>query len=61
MAAGQLVQIIDNNLYSPLAVEQRIVRSSYKKGFENIAVDLTETVQADGEETHQSPIDQTCL
>jgi hypothetical protein len=31
-----------------------------KKGFENTAVDLTETIKADGEETHLSSMDQTC-
>jgi hypothetical protein len=43
------------NRYGPLAVEQRNVRS--EKVYENIAVDLTETIKADGEETHQSSID----
>ena len=42
LTTGQRVQIIDSNCYSPLAVEQRNVR--YKKGWENIAVDLTETI-----------------
>jgi hypothetical protein len=33
----------------------------YKKEFENISVDLTETIKADGEETHHSSIDQICV